>query len=66
MIPTPDGERVYAWLVLPLRVYAENVGRLTKDGEVAFAARPGDRQAVEILRRDERSRLIIYCMLRSL
>ena len=58
-IPTKDGQRLYAWLVTPLKAYARNESILTKDAPIL----PGNiqnRQAFKLLTNDSNSRLIIY------
>ena len=58
-IPTQDGERLYAWLVTPLRVYARNKDSLTKDASTLSENVP-DRQAFRFLTTEPNSRPIIY------
>lgn len=58
-IPTKDGQRLYAWLVTPLRVYARNECALTGDPS-ALSENIENRQAFKLLASDPNSRLIIY------
>ena len=58
-IPTQDGQRLYAWLVTPLRVYARNEFALTNDAST-LSENIQDRQAFKLLTSDPSSRLIIY------
>ena len=58
-INTQDGQRLYAWLVTPLRVYARNESALTKDAST-LSEDIQDRQAFKLLTSDPHSRLIIY------
>ena len=58
-IPTRDGQRLYAWLVTPLRVYARNEFTLTKDAST-LSENIQDRQAFKLLKNDPNSRLVIY------
>ncbi|OCL11716.1 alpha/beta-hydrolase [Glonium stellatum] len=58
-IHTGDGERLYAWLVAPLGVYARNASRFQEDHPAALG---GLRQpsALRLLAEDPDARLIIY------
>lgn len=58
-IPTKDGQRLYAWLVTPLRVYARNERALTGDTST-LSENIESRQAFKLLASDPNSRLIIY------
>ena len=58
-IPTRDGQRLYAWLVTPLRAYARNESILTKDAST-LPERVQDTQAFKLLTTDPNNRLIIY------
>ena len=59
-IPTPDGETLYGWHILPLALYA-------KHEEVLLQEPPGpsshitQTQAFKLLSTDPESRLLIYC-----
>lgn len=58
-IPTPDSERLYSWLIVPLRTYANHQSALTeeqpsKDNGIE------SKLAFKLLAQDPDSRLIIY------
>ena len=58
-IPTPDGELLYAWLVSPLRLYAEREPAFLQD-EPGFSTNPTDKAAFKFLADDAEARLIVY------
>ena len=59
-ISTPDGEKLYAWHILPLAVYAKNeqllVGQVPERTEDYTAT-----ESFKLLANDPESRLVISC-----
>ncbi|KAI9841595.1 MAG: hypothetical protein M1837_000502 [Sclerophora amabilis] len=57
-IPTPDGESLYAWHILPLGLYAQHEASLLQrpEGEVEDMTKT---EAFELLSKDPESRLVI-------
>ncbi|KAF2472715.1 alpha/beta-hydrolase [Lindgomyces ingoldianus] len=58
-IPTQDGERLFAWLIAPLGVYAEHAEEFINeksgvDGDIE------DKMAFKLLRDDPEARLLVY------
>ncbi|KAL9606801.1 MAG: hypothetical protein Q9179_000008 [Wetmoreana sp. 5 TL-2023] len=58
-ISTPDGERLYSWLVIPLKVYAMNEPALLEE-PAAKDTWIENQLAFKFLTRDPESRLVIY------
>jgi abhydrolase domain-containing protein 12 len=58
-LPTPDGEELYGWHVLPLGFYA------THEAQLAEAAKTNSSHelAIQLLKDDPESRVIINCKL---
>jgi len=59
-IPTSDGEKLYAWLVAPLKVYAKHEEAFLRDNGTLF----GDvttKAGFKLLKENPESRLVIYC-----
>ena len=59
-IDTPDGERLYAWHILPLGVYTRNEASLQKE-TFRTAGNFTKSDAFRILKEDPESRLVINC-----
>jgi hypothetical protein len=59
-IPTSDGERLYAWLVVPLKVYAVHETEFATEtsGPLGDVKR---KLGFKLLESDPESRLVIYC-----
>ncbi|KAF2502921.1 alpha/beta-hydrolase [Lophium mytilinum] len=58
-IPTNDGERLYAWLIAPLGIYARHVESFQKEKAGPFAD-VKERLAFQLLAQDPEARLVIY------
>ncbi|KAI9865366.1 MAG: hypothetical protein M1813_002255 [Trichoglossum hirsutum] len=56
-ISTPDGERLYAWHILPVAVYARNEQSLIKQG---LAEDYATTESFKLLANDPESRLVVY------
>jgi hypothetical protein len=59
-IPTKDGERLFAWLVVPLGLYSRRAQEFLReesevDGDVE------EKTSFRLLREDPEARLLIYC-----
>ena len=59
-IPTKDGERLFAWLVAPLGLYAKHADEFVSErsglnGDIE------EKLAFKLLRDDPEARLLIYC-----
>ena len=59
-IPTPDGERLFAWHVLPLGLYAEHRDVLL-DHDSGLVEDITQSAGFKLLRDDPEARLIINC-----
>ena len=58
-IPTPDGERLYSWLIVPLKTYADHQSALIEE-PLGTDNGIESKLAFKLLARDPDSRLIIY------
>ncbi|OCK82540.1 alpha/beta-hydrolase [Lepidopterella palustris CBS 459.81] len=58
-IPTSDGERLYAWLIAPLAVYAKHAVQFWKDESNSFGDLT-EKPCFKLLANDPEARLIIY------
>jgi hypothetical protein len=61
-IPVEGGSNVFAWLVTPLKLYAEHEAAF-RDDSADSSFQPNQALAVQKLAEDPDSRLIIYCKL---
>jgi len=59
-VPTKDGERLFAWLIAPLGLYAKHADSFIKE-ESSMHADIEQRLAFNLLRDDPEARLLIYC-----
>jgi abhydrolase domain-containing protein 12 len=64
-IPTKDGERLFAWLIAPLGLYAKHADSFVKE-QSSVHADIEQRLAFSLLRNDPDARLLIYCTARPL
>ena len=58
-IPTPDGERLYSWLIVPLKTYADHQSALIEE-PISKNNGIESKLAFRLLAQDPDSRLIIY------
>ena len=59
-ITTKDQQSLYAWLVIPIRVYSKHEAEIVKDPSgIALDVRK--RLGFNLLANDPESRLVIYC-----
>lgn len=59
-IPTPDGEFLYAWHIVPIAKYIANEERLIEQQTIS-AAQFKDSVGFDLLSKDQNSRLVINC-----
>lgn len=57
-VPTKDGERIFAWLIVPLGIYAKHGHDFVNEDEDEFDVE--NTLAFELLRKDPEARLLIY------
>lgn len=58
-IPTPDGERLYAWHILPIELYRKHELALTAKS-TGFVSDIRSRHAFQLLRDDPEARLVVH------
>lgn len=62
-LDTPDGEKLHAWHILPLDVYAENQVALVNEDELPGMERNATQSlSLRVLRDDPEARIIMNCM----
>ncbi|KAK0723531.1 abhydrolase domain-containing protein 12B [Lasiosphaeria miniovina] len=59
VLPTPDGEQLHAWHVLPLGLYQQHEGRLTRE-PAGLAHDISQRTCFKLLKDDPDSLLVLY------
>jgi hypothetical protein len=60
-IPTKDGERLFAWLITPLGLYAKYAEEFLAE-KTARYGEIEDRMSFRLLRENPEARLLIYCI----
>lgn len=63
---TPDGEKIFAWHVLPLGLYKAHRDELVKQEDGLKSDVLFDSENIRLLMNDPEARLIIHCMCPSL
>jgi abhydrolase domain-containing protein 12 len=61
-LPTPDGERIFAWHVLPLGTLMEHRDELVTQ-ETGLVEKPLETKNLKLLMEDPEARLVIFCEL---
>lgn len=60
-LPTPDGETIYAWHVLPLSVYARHEEAISSSREPGLCKDVEKTEGFRLLKEDPGAKVIICC-----
>lgn len=60
-LPTPDGETIYAWHILPLRLYARHEETVSSSRAPGLCDDVKKTEAFRLLKEDRDAKVIIYC-----
>ena len=60
-LPSPDGETLYAWHILPLALYANHESALLAQSTGLAAENMTETLAIKLLAQDTEARLVINC-----